>query len=217
MIDLESRIIKFHSKNQSSKIPIKAVPGHFATNHSHINYYIDLTTLKSRQSEASSSAHALAMQYVHSTVVDTIVCFDGMEVIGAYLAEELNHAGFFSYNAHKTIYVVSPEYVSSNQLLFRDNIQPMIKNRNIILLMASVTTGISIKKGIECVEYYGGTVQGISTIFSAIKEYENYPIHTLFTQDDIIGYQTFKRDDCPFCKNGQKVEALVNSFGYSKL
>jgi orotate phosphoribosyltransferase len=190
MADLESRIIKFQSKKRLSDVPLKAVPGHFATNHSHINYYIDLTTLKSRQNEAASSAHSLALQYMHSTIVDTIVCFDGMEVIGAYLAEELNRAGFLSYNAHKTIYVVKPEYISSSQLLFRDNIQPMIKNRHIILLMASVTTGISIQKGIECVQYYGGEVVGVSTIFSAINKYEDMPVNTLFTPDDIPGYQT---------------------------
>lgn len=217
MVDLESRIIKFQSKKGLSKIPIKAVPGHFATNHSHINYYIDLTTLKSRQNEAAASAHALALQYIHSTIVDTIVCFDGMEVIGAYLADELNRAGFMSYNAHKTIYIVKPEYISSSQLLFRDNIQPMIKNRHIILLMASATTGISIKKGIECVEYYGGKVQGISTIFSAIDKYEDLTVNTLFTPNDIPGYQTYSRHECPFCKKGERVEALVNSFGYSKL
>jgi orotate phosphoribosyltransferase len=217
MADLESRIIKFQSKKHLSDVPLKAVPGHFATNHSHINYYIDLTTLKSRQNEAASSAHSLALQYMHSTIVDTIVCFDGMEVIGAYLADELNRAGFLSCNAHKTIYVVKPEYISSSQLLFRDNIQPMIKNRHIILLMASVTTGISIQKGIECVQYYGGEVVGVSTIFSAINKYEDMPINTLFTPDDIPGYQTYSRHECPFCKNNQKVEALVNSFGYSML
>ena len=69
----ESRIIKFPSGKHSSVVPIKAIPGHFATNHSHINYYIDLTTIKARQSEAAQCAHALAQQYMHDTIVDTIV------------------------------------------------------------------------------------------------------------------------------------------------
>ena len=29
-------------------VPLKIRPGHFATNHAHINYYIDVTTLKAR-------------------------------------------------------------------------------------------------------------------------------------------------------------------------
>ena len=41
---MEERIVKLYTKNSS--IPLKVVPGHFATNHSHVNYYLDMTTLK---------------------------------------------------------------------------------------------------------------------------------------------------------------------------
>ena len=156
MNNLEARIIKFPSRKHSNVVPIKTIPGHFATSHSHINYYIDLTTIKARQSEAQQCAHALAQQYVHNTIVDTIVCLDGTDVIGAFLAQDLSAAGFMSRNAHQTIYVIQPEYITSSQLLFRENVEPMVKNKNVILLMASVTTGVSIRKGVECIEYYGG-------------------------------------------------------------
>ena len=42
--------------------------------------------------------------------IDTIVCLDGCEVIGAFLASELSRSGVLSTNAHKTIYVVTPEF-----------------------------------------------------------------------------------------------------------
>ena len=41
---MENRIIKILSKNGS--VPLKVIHGHFATNHSHINCYLDMTTLK---------------------------------------------------------------------------------------------------------------------------------------------------------------------------
>ena len=41
-------------------------------------------------------------------------------MIGAYLAEELTRAGVLSTNAHKTIYVITPEYNSNSQMVFRD-------------------------------------------------------------------------------------------------
>ena len=113
--------------------PLKIVKGHFATNHSHINYYMDMTTLKTRQKEAQAAAKAIVHEYVTSTVVDTIVCMDGTEVVGAYLAEELTAAGFMSMNAHQTIYVVSPELNSMGQLVFRDNLQPMIRGKHVLL------------------------------------------------------------------------------------
>ena len=63
-------------------VGLKVTKGHFATNHAHTNYYIDLTTIKSRVSEAQEIARALVHMYLYDMVVDTIVCMEGTEVIG---------------------------------------------------------------------------------------------------------------------------------------
>ena len=81
-------------------VGLKVTKGHFATNHAHTNYYIDLTTIKSRVSEAQEIARALVHMYLYDMVVDTIVCMEGTEVIGTLLAEELTKGGFLSLNAH---------------------------------------------------------------------------------------------------------------------
>ena len=80
-----------YSKIQAHNVnaPLKVVKGHFATNHAHTNYYIDLTTAKARISEAQEIAAALCQSYLYTMVVDTIVCMEGTEVIGAFLAQEL--------------------------------------------------------------------------------------------------------------------------------
>ena len=39
-----------------SSLFLRVAKGHFATSHSHINYYIDVTTQKSRLSEAKAVA-----------------------------------------------------------------------------------------------------------------------------------------------------------------
>ena len=57
---METRIMKILSKNGS--VPLKLIYGHFATNHSHINYYLDVTTLKARMSEARQAAEQLLAQ-----------------------------------------------------------------------------------------------------------------------------------------------------------
>ena len=44
-------------------VALKIARGHFATNHSHINYYIDITDQKVRLSSAKAVAKALASQY----------------------------------------------------------------------------------------------------------------------------------------------------------
>ena len=52
--------------SSSGKVSLKAIPGHFATNHSHVNYYIDMTDIKSNQSVAEEIAKMLAQQYTSS-------------------------------------------------------------------------------------------------------------------------------------------------------
>ena len=212
---MATRTFKLTSTNNYE--PLKIKQGHFATNHSHINYYLDVTTLKARMSEARQAAEALAGMYMYDTVVDTIVCLDGTQIIGAYLAEALTNAGVMSRNAHQTIYVIAPEYNSNSQMVFRENTQPMVTGKNVILLMASITTGKTIAKGIECIRYYGGILAGISTIFSAIEETDGIHINSIFGMRDLPDYQAHDYRDCPFCQKGIKLDALVNSYGYSKL
>ena len=212
---MEQRTVKLYERGMS--VPLKVVAGHFATNHSHVNYYIDMTTLKSRVSEASEVAKLLAGKYVMNTVVDTIVCLDGMQVVGTLLAEDLTMSGSHSMNSHNTIYVVTPEFNSNSQLIFRDNIQPMIDGKHVLILMASVTTGITIRRSAECVSYYGGKVAGVAAIFSAVDDVEGYPIHSVFTRSVLPDYHSCAPMQCPLCRAGKKIDALVNSFGYSKL
>ena len=94
---MENKVMKFYSK-AGNNIILRAIPGHFATSHSHINYYVDMTGLKTRRSEAAAVGKAFVQRLPIETVVDTIVCLDGCEVIGAYMAEELEMGNFPSMN-----------------------------------------------------------------------------------------------------------------------
>ncbi len=214
MID---RLLKYYSKNNSN-VAIHGAPGHFVTMHSHINYYIDLTSLKTRLAEAEAVSGIIASAYAPNTmIVDTIVCMDGTEVIGACLAQEFRKRGFFTNNLHETVYVVSPEYNSQNQIIFRDNNLMSIKGKNIILLLATTTTGETIRRAVECIDFYGGNLKGISSLFSIVNEVDGMPVNFVFNKDDLPGYQAWPRNNCPLCKKGVRVEAIVNGFGFSKL
>ncbi|MBO5879434.1 MAG: orotate phosphoribosyltransferase, partial [Clostridia bacterium] len=188
-----------------------------ATSHSHINYYIDVTTQKTRLSEATAVANELVTYYTANTIVDTILCLDGMQVIGTCLAEELTKGDFINMNAHQTIYVVTPEHTTGSQLFFRDNIIPMIKGKHVLVLAASVTTGYTTKSAIEAIKYYGGTVAGVAAIFATKDNCEGYEVHSVFNPRDLGDYASFPYHECPMCKLGHSIDALVNSFGYSKI
>ncbi len=196
-------------------IELKAIPGHFVTPSSHINYFLDMTTLKTRLSEASLTAKELSRQIELSMVVDTIVCIDGCEIIGAFLADELTRAGIYSRNAHKTIYIITPEYSSAGQMLFRDNYLPMIKGKNVLLLLASATTGKTVTKAVQTLTYYGASISGVSAVFSAANSVMGIPINSLFGIADIPDYKTYSSEGCVLCKDQKPIDAFANSFGYS--
>ena len=197
--------------------PLRIAKGHFVTNHSHINYYIDITYQKTRLSEAKESAYELVSHFVNDTPVDTILCLDGTAVLGTCVAEELTKTGFCTINQHQTIYVLEPEYNANSQIIFRDNVKNMIQGKTVLVLMASVTTGFTAKRSIEAIGYYGGHVAGVAAIYRAVDEVAGYPVRSIFSIKDFPDYESYDYRECPYCKKGQKLDALVNSFGYSQL
>ena len=208
-------LVKLPSKKRD--LLLRVAKGHFATSHSHINYYIDVTMQKTRLSEARAVAQELVRHYASTTVVDTVLCLDGTEVIGACLATELTRGGYINMNAHQTIYVVTPEHTSGSQLLFRENTAPMIRNKHVLILAASVTTGFTAQAAVEAVDYYGGNVAGITAIFATVDSCAGYRVTSIFDPSTLGDYQSYDSRECPWCKQGKPIDALVNSFGYSSL
>ncbi|MBQ9945539.1 MAG: orotate phosphoribosyltransferase [Clostridia bacterium] len=207
--------VKFETKRKD--LFLRVATGHFATSHRHTNYYLDVVSQKARLSEARAVAAELCSYYYADTVVDTILCLDGTEVIGTCLADSLSKADILNMNAHKSLYVITPEMTSGNQILFRDNIIPMIKDKNILILAVSVSSGKTALAAIDAIRYYGGKVTGIASIFSTEKDVIGYPVHSIFDPNDLDGYAVYRPHECPMCKAGMKIDALINSHGFSKL
>ena len=65
--------------------------------------------------------------------------------------------------------------------------------------------------------YYGGMVAGLSAIFATTHECMGYPVTSIFDPASLPDYASYDSRDCPLCKAGQHIDALVNSFGYSAL
>lgn len=209
---MEDRMQTIYSRN-NSKIKIGIIPGHYATNHSHVNYYVAMTSIKTSLKMAKEAASELAATYT-ATHIDTIICLEGTEILGAFLAQSLSEAGI---NSGSDINVITPELNAVNQMIFRDNTQKKIWGKQVLLFISSASTGKSINRAIDCLQYYNGHLVGIASIFSAIKQSNGIDIHALFTDKDLPNYETYPVNECPMCKAGQKVDALINSFGYSKI
>ena len=110
-----------------------------------------------------------------------------------------------------------PELNTNNQMIFRDNTQKMVQGKSILLLISTVSTGKTINRALECLQYYGGQLVGICALFSAVPEMHGYTINAVFTNEDIADYRTFSPGSCELCAEKQGIDAIANSFGYSKL
>jgi len=198
-------------------VSLRYAKGHFATNHSHINYYIDITYQKTRLSEAKDTARQLVSHFINDTPVDTILCLDGTAMLGACVAQELTKSGFRTINQHQTIYIIEPEYNGNSQMIFRENIQPMIQGKYVLVLMASVTTGVTANRSIDAIGYYGGQVVGVAAVYSAVDHIGPYVVRSIYNVNDLPDYASYDYRDCPYCKEGKKLDALVNSYGFSTL
>lgn len=233
---------KIYAKD-NPELALKVTKGHFSSDRFHINYYIDMSSLKMRRKNAQLIAKTMVSRYVNrvhlspspqmgigmeeykqysmsmasKAPIDTIICMDGCEVIGAYVASELSELGVTTLNSHKTSYIITPEFDSTGQMVVRDNIKPMIKGKHVLVVLATAMSGRTIAKSIRCIESYGGIIEGISVIFSAISEIDGHPVNSVFDIDDLPDFCLSAPDECKECKDGVKLDAIVNSYGYSLL
>ena len=204
-------------RSASPDLFLSVYEGHFATSHSHMNYYIDISSNKSCLREALAIAKELAAQYKYTHKVDTILCLDGTEVIGACLAQTLTAPDRYHTNAGADVYVLTPEHTSGSQLIFRDNTAPLVRGKQVLILAASVSTGYTALSAVEAVRYYNGEPIGICAVFAAMPECAGLPVTSVFNTNDLPGYMISPSVRCPMCRQGVKLTALVNSYGCSAL
>ena len=198
-------------------VTLRVAKGHFATRNSHINYFIDVTAQKYSLKGCRAVARELANRLQNRFQVDSILCMDGTSAVGACLARKLTQQGGRSLSEGDNMYIVKGELDSKGNLIFRDNARFMLEGKNILLLLASVTTGGTVRKGIECVRYYQGIVAGIAAVYSQQKEIDGVPVVSLFDTNDLPGYASYLPEECPMCREKQELDAVVDKFGYSAL
>ena len=199
------------------KLEVAVYQGHFATRHCHNNYYIDITRMKHEHDMAREAAMTIAKRYSYTKMIDTIVCLDGSEVIGTFLAFHMSRKGSYYINENKSINVVTPEFDQDEQPFFRDNLIPMIEGKHVLLLISTVKSGKTIARTLACMEEHGAEVQGIATVFSTAEVLDGIPVYSLLTTKDLPDYQCTDAESCPMCKAGKKIDAIANSYGLSKL
>ena len=133
------------------------------------------------------------------------------------MASELTKAGYTNMNAHQTIYVVTPEHTTGSQLLFRENTAPMIAGGTYWCWRRPLPPASPCRGAVEAIRYYGGDPVGIASIFASVKECAGYPVASIFDPRP-SRLRNLRLPQLPVVQaGGKKIDALVNSFGYSSL
>ena len=215
---MEKRALELTARG-SRNVKIRVIEGHFVTQHSHVTHCIDMTQVKSETQAALAAAKLFAGSFT-DTPVDTIITLDRTKMLGAFLANELEARGI---NLNANVAVISPE-VSDDKIILRDNLMPYVKNKRVLLLTATATTGLTLKSALEGIWYYGGTPVGAATVFGGnfgdkinMHGVIDVPVVRLFGDEAIGSYRSYLSTECPLCKNGVRIDALINSYGYSKI
>lgn len=204
---------KIRTKNRN--LFLRVSKGHFMKSNGHMNYYIDVTMQKCRLSEARAVADELVSHCDRNMIIDTILCLDETQVIATCMSEKLTSSGFMNLNANKTIYILTPEKISAGRFIFRDESVPMIAGKNVLILTSSVATGRTTSVAMDAVKYYGGTVSGLASIYSAVDECCGVPVYSVFDANDLDGYYCVPPHECPLCKEGKNIDGVVTSYGFS--
>lgn len=208
---------KFFPLLEIGGVPLLAAKGHFATRNSHINYFIDVTAQKYSLKGADAVARELANKLRSHFTIDSILCMDGTSVVGTCLARLLTQPGGRSLHEGDNMYIIKGELDNRGNLIFRDNARFMLEGKNVLILMCSLTTGTTAIQGKQSVEYYGGSVVGVASIYAAIDELHGLPVVSIFDTKTLTDYASYSPKDCPMCKRGEAIDAVVNTFGFSKI
>ncbi len=202
-----------------SSLFLRVAKGHFATSHSHINYYIDVvTTQKARLSEAKAVAKELVAAYQHNTIVDTVLCLDGTQVIGTCLANELTKGRLCQHERppdhlchHPGVHHRQPDHPARQSGPHGQGQACAHPGRfhHHRLHRAGCDRGDQLLR-----RHWW---PGLSAIFATATECMGIPVTSIFDPSNLPDYASFDSRECPMCKAGQHIDALVNSFGYSAL
>jgi orotate phosphoribosyltransferase len=204
------------SCEKNPHITLRVIPGHFTTSNSHLSHFIDVSGLKSNVSMAREVAKELSQAYLSTARIDTIVCMERTEVIGAFLAEELMASGVSAIDGGD-IHIITPISNNIGTLSFLTSMVGLLAGKNVLLLTTSVSSGRSLNGALDCLAYYQAKIIGISTLFRVASASPELKINALFTSDAVTGYKSFSSRDCELCRAGLPLNALISSEGFTRI
>ena len=112
---------------------------------------------------------------------------------------------------------VDNNVLAEKALISSPFVKVKVISRGELTAKVELETQFASKSAIEAIKYYGGDVVGVASIFATSETCDGYEVNSVFNPNDLPDYFSVPSHECPLCKEGKKLDALINCHGYSKL
>lgn len=103
---------------------------------------------------------------------------------------------------------------AESEMVLRRGYDEIVKGKKVLVVEDLTTTGISVKKTVECVRKTGGDVVSVCVMINRDpKAVNEETIGAPFVAAGVIEAKAYDEKDCPFCKQGRKINVKI---GHSK-
>ena len=149
--------------------------------------------------------------------IDTIICMDGCEALGAYVADKLSGYGVSTNNEFGTYNIITPDFDDSGAMIVTDDIQKMLKGKNILILLATAMQGKTLGRVLSTVTEFGGRIIGISVIFAMVDNLDGYPVNAVFSKEDLPDFTLDEDKNCDLCAKKVPIDGIITRYGLRKV
>lgn len=157
-----------------------------------MNFCISTRELRLSAKLAKEAARALAQPYHTGALVDLILCEEGCEAVGAFLAAELGGGSVLSLNRGSDIHIGTLR-LSEQETCTREELP--LRGKSILLLTDLLMSPKRARRAADYILGSGAALSGVCALFGVPGEVEKRKIQCLFEASDLPGFYTWREEN----------------------
>lgn len=179
--------------------------GHFVgVSGRHMDAYINKDALFPHVGEASLVGKMFAEKNKNSNIDVVAAPALGGIILAQWTAHHLLKI------KKKEVLAVFTEKTADGGQVFKRGYGPLIKNRNVLVIEDSTTTGGSVKKVVDAVRNAGGRVIRVCVMVNRDPKIVNKKtIGAPFSALAVYRIKSYEEKDCPLCKKGMPINMSI--------
>lgn len=194
------------------KIGAVITDDHFVyTSGKHGSVYINKDALYPHTKETSEVCRTMAEMFKDKDIEVVVAPAVGGTILSqwvAYHLSQLKNKEILSAYTEKDAGTTASA-AESNQL-FRRGYDQIVKGKKVLVVEDLTTTGMSVKKVVDCVRQAGGEVVSVCVMVNRDPVNVNEStVGAAFVAADVLEAQAFDEAECPFCKQNRPINIKI--------